>query len=127
MIGRRFASFGLAGLIATLVHIAIFSALIEWHGLSAVAASVPAFLLAMLVSYSANRRWTFKAHPAQCLPLARYAVVSLLGLGLNMSITYFMVDVLSYGAGVALATIILLVPPVIFMLNKTWTFTVRAG
>ena len=46
----RFMRFLLIGGLATLVHVAVFTGLVEWLAVSAVLAAVPAFLSAMLFS-----------------------------------------------------------------------------
>ncbi|MGH6937376.1 MAG: GtrA family protein [Methylocella sp.] len=123
----RLVCFGLVGAVTTFVHVAVFSVLAELYGVSAVVASVPAFLLAMCVSYTANHKWTFRAGPAHHSQLPKYAAVSLIGLSLNVFIAYFVVDVLGYWYGVALAGVVLLVPAVTFVLNNMWTFTASEG
>jgi putative flippase GtrA len=105
----RFCRFGWVGAHATLVHVAVFVGLVEYASQRPVNASIPAFILATLFSYSANRTLTFQVHGAHRAQLPKYALVALAGLGLNILITYLMVDVLSYGYGAALALVVLTV------------------
>jgi putative flippase GtrA len=122
LLQSRFCRFSLVGALATLVHIAVFVGLVEYASQRPVNASIPAFILATLFSYGANRTLTFEARGAHRAQLPKYALVALAGLGLNVLITYLLVDVLSYGYGAALALVVLTVPSMTFLLNRHWTF-----
>jgi len=117
-----FVRFGIVGVAATFIHVAVFSLLVEVFGVAPVAASVPAFVTAMFASYGVNHRWTFGAQGSHRVYLPRYAVVALTGLGLNVLITYVVVNLLGYWYGVALALVVTLVPAATFLLNRNWAF-----
>ncbi|MGH8729653.1 MAG: GtrA family protein [Burkholderiales bacterium] len=122
----RFFIFALAGLGATIVHLGVFSVLVEAFGVTPVAASVPAFLSAMMCSYAANRTYTFAALGNSHLQLPKYAVVAVMGLSLNVLITFIVVDLLNLWYGIALAIVISIVPVITFLLNRGWTFDAAA-
>ncbi len=122
----RLSRFVLVGMLATIIHVAIFGALVERSGAAPVYASIPAFLVAMLVSYAINRAWTFSASGRHGIELPRYASISLLGLSLNVLITYVAVNVLHWWYVRALAVIVLIVPVTTFCLNRRWTFRAEA-
>jgi putative flippase GtrA len=117
-----FLSFALVGVFATLLHVSVFTAIVELLLVPPVAASIPAFLVAMLSSYAANSRWTFKRREPHSVHLLKYALVAGLSLCLNIAITYITVDVLGYWYVIALAFVISVVPVVTFLLNCYWTY-----
>ena len=121
----RFMRFLLIGGLATLVHVAVFTGLVEWLAVSAVLAAVPAFLSAMLFSYGGNHKWTFAADAAHHVQLPRFAAVSLAGLAINVGIMHLVVNVLGLWYGYALMAVVLMVPGITFALNRRWTFGTR--
>jgi putative flippase GtrA len=118
----RFLRFGLAGVVATLVHVGVFLGLVEYAGLTPITASICAFTLATLFSYYINRALTFKTRGPHCTQLPKYALVAFAGLTLNILIIYVVIDVLRHWYGIALALVILIVPLGTFLLNRDWTF-----
>ena len=120
--GSGFVRFGAFGALATLIHVVVFAVLVEKFHFAAVMASVPAFLCAMLVSYAANSKWTFRASAGHGTHLPRYAMVSLVGLGLNTLITYIVVNVMGLWYGFALMIVVTAIPVITYLLNRHWTF-----
>ena len=114
--------FGISGLTATATHVGVFTALVELASAPAVIASVPAFCAALLVSYGLNYHWTFEALGAHRVLLPRFAVVAMLGLGLNVLITYLVVDAGGFWYGYALAAVVTSVPAVTYLLSRYWVF-----
>jgi putative flippase GtrA len=114
--------FGITGILATLTHVAVFVLLVEFLHLRPLFASVPAFLSAVGVSYGMNYRWTFAADGPHQVMLPRFILVAGFGLGLNMLITWLVVDVGHHWYGYALAAIIVIVPLLTFALSKWWVF-----
>jgi putative flippase GtrA len=119
--------FGLSGGVATLTHVAVFVALVEWVNLRPVYASVPAFLTAVGVSYVLNYRWTFQATGPHQVLLPRFVLVAVIGLVLNLFITYLFVDQAQLWYGYALMAIILVIPITTFVLSRFWVFHQRDG
>ena len=122
LLDHRFVRFGIVGVAATGIHVAVFSLLVELLRVAPVAASVPAFLSAMLASYGVNHRWTFGARGGHRTHLPKYALVAAFGLCLNVLITYIVVNLLGYWYGVALILVVTLVPAATFLLNRNWAF-----
>jgi putative flippase GtrA len=54
--------------------------------------------------------------------LPRYATVALVGLALNIVITFVVVNIGGYWYGYALLAVISTVPAVSFLLSKYWAF-----
>lgn len=124
LFNRSLIRFGLVGTATTLIHVTVFSSLVELFEITPVAASVPAFIASMLASYGANRRWTFRAQGAHRTLLPKYAIVALGGLGLNLLITYLVVNLMGCWYGLALALVVAVVPTVTFIANRHWAFKI---
>ena len=114
--------FAVSGGLATVTHVVVFVVLVEWLGLRPVLAATPAFVLALLVSYGANYHWTFAANGPHRLMLPRFVAVALIGLALNLLITYSVVDLAGYWYGYALLLVVLIVPLLTFTLSRVWVF-----
>jgi len=114
--------FAVSGGLATVIHVGIFIFLVEWFALRPVLAAAPAFVFALFVSYGMNYHWTFSASAPHRIMLPRFVVVALLGLALNLGITYAVVDVAHYWYGYALLLVVLFVPLATFLLSKFWVF-----
>lgn len=120
---RSLIRFGFSGALATLTHAILFVLLVEWANLRPLYAAVPAFLAAVGVSYSLNYSWAFKADGPHQVMLPRFLLVALAGLGLNLLITWAIVDVAHLWYGYALAAIVTLVPSMTYLMSKFWVFT----
>jgi len=114
--------FAVSGGLATATHVLVFVTLVEAFALRPVLASVPAFMVALIVSYGMNYHWTFSVSGPHRIFLPRFVAVALLGLVLNSGITYAVVDVAHYWYGYALLLVVLLVPLVTFLLSNFWVF-----
>lgn len=124
-LNRMFFNFIIVGVFATLIHVVIFTILVEFFIVNAVIASLPAFLLSMLTSYIANHKWTFQATGDHHIYLPKYAFVSIIGLFINVLITYIVINIMGYLYGIALVLVIITVPSVTFLLNRIWTYKVK--
>ena len=105
---RLLIRFGISGGLATFTHVAVFVLLVEWVHIRPLYAAVPAFVAAVGVSYGMNYRWTFESDGPHHALLPRFVLVALAGLGLNLLITYLVVDVGHYWYGYALAAIVVI-------------------
>lgn len=124
MIGKVLR-FALSGGLATAVHVSVFVAVVEWLGVRAVVAAGAAFMVALLVSYGMNYHWTFSASGPHRVMLPRFVMVAVLGLLMNLGITYAMVDMAGYWYGYALMLIVLIVPLMTFVFSQRWVFDVK--
>ncbi|MDT8384044.1 MAG: GtrA family protein [Gammaproteobacteria bacterium] len=116
--------FAISGGLATAVHAGLFVGLIEGFSVRPVGAAGLAFVAALLVSYGMNYHWTFSVSAPHRLMLPRFIVVALLGLLLNLGITYAVVDLLGHWYGYALMGVVMVVPLMTFALSKWWVFRV---
>ncbi len=125
MLRHRFLRFAVVGVIATAIHVSVFSLCIEILHIDPVPANALAFVIALLAGFTLNRRWTFAAHAAHAR-LWRYAVAALIGLGVNSVIMYGTTDVAHWSPYVGLVLALLVVPPLTFAMNQYWVFRPRA-
>jgi len=121
----QLVKFGVVGGSGYIVNIAVFAALTGLADLHHISAAVGAFLVAVTNNFAWNRVWTFKEQVADTPPAhqgARFLVVSLVGLGVNLAV----LEALVSGAGVAelpsQALAVAIAMPVNFIGNKLWTF-----
>ena len=115
------------GVIATLIHSAIYSLCIALQLTSAQLANLLAYLLALIVSYIGQRYWTFATNKlnSQASTIFRFIGVSLLGYGLNAFWVYAATNVLNLSPYYAIVGIGFLTPLMTFLLLKFWVFTHR--
>lgn len=119
---RQFFRYGIAGITATLVHVSIVFLLVEQGGLAPALATIPAFLVALAVSYLMNHRWTFSAKGGHRQHFPRYAMVAGVGLGLNILIMGLAVDVLGVPYAWGLVVVVMVIPVAGFLLQRHWSF-----
>jgi putative flippase GtrA len=121
---HRFLRFGVVGVVATLVHTAVFAVGIELVRIEPVTANAIAFGVAVLVGYALNRGWTF-AHQAEHGRLWRYFIGAVVGLACNSAIMYVAVHRMQWSPYIGLAIALVVVPPLSFALNQFWVFRPR--
>lgn len=121
-IRQRIVRYGAAGVLATAIYFAALGALVEWAAVAPVPATVVATLIVIVTSYAVNRAFVFDTDRSHGSAFTRFAVASLLGIGLNAGLMYLATDRLawSYLVGAALTSVI--VPPLNFVVNLLWTF-----
>ena len=117
--------FVLTGGAVTVLQAAIYWLLATAVGLDARAALVVGFAAAVLAGYAGHSAVSFKGHGGRDAPArrtARFAVVSLVSLGLNLAWVWLLV---TRGGGPNWWPIPLMVavtPVVTFTLNRQWVF-----
>ncbi|MBL1277264.1 MAG: GtrA family protein [Ectothiorhodospiraceae bacterium] len=116
------ARFAVSGGLATLTHVSVAIVMIEWFSVRPVFAAGIAFAVALVISYSLNYHWTFSASGPHRVMLPRFVLVAILGLLLNIGITYSVVDMAGYWYGYALMLVVISVPIMTFVLSKLWVF-----
>ena len=121
-LAREFVRFAVVGAIATTIHAAVFTLLVETTPLDPVVATVIAFVVAFAAGFALNRSWTFGSRADPIAQLPRYLVVQLVGLALNAGIMAFAVHAQRWSPYVGLGLAIVLVPPVTFALARSWAF-----
>lgn len=118
--------FGLVGLLATATHIGIVVLFVEGPGASVYVANVLAWMVALIVSYCGHFGWTFhhatRSEAAHARRFPQFILVSLSGLGLNLSGIALVHGMLGFGYLLATLFGIALAVATTFLLNRVWTF-----
>jgi putative flippase GtrA len=122
---HRFARFAVVGAIATAVHTSVFTTGIEIARIDPVVANALAFVIAVLVGFALNRRWTFSAAGGPGGRLWRYFVSALAGLTISSTVMFLVTRVAHWSPYVGLVLSLVCVPPVTFALNHFWVFRHR--
>ena len=117
---RQIAGFMLSGILASAVYSGTIVGLVEVAGVPVMAATAIGFAAGTLVAWFANSRLTFR-EPLHAATLARFTVVRLLALVLNLGIMRATLW-LGFPYGVGIAATLVLLPPVNFLLHRLWTF-----
>lgn len=116
----RVFRFGVSGVVATGVHVALAMLLITACSATQVEANGVAFVCANVCSYLLNALWAFSARPGRDNFL-RFFCVSVFGLLLTLAISWAAQKTgANYWTG--LAAILMTVPPITFLLHRFWTF-----
>lgn len=120
MLIRQAQRFVISGLMATGVHVAVAICVLRFVLPIPTIANGVAYVVATAFSYIANTMWTF-SNPLHTHTLLRYILVSLFGGVLAVAVSGAAEHFgLHYGYGIAL--VVLIVPPVSFILHRSWTY-----
>lgn len=112
--------FAVCGAFITAFHVVVAASLIRLLQAAPPLANAAAFVLATVLSYGLNTRWSF-SRPLRGATLVRFAAVSLAGLALTLAISGLAeAQGLHYGLGIA--GVVCSVPPLTFLLHKAWTY-----
>jgi len=125
-ISRRAFRYGIAGVVATVIYLAVAWALVEAGVLAPVAAAAVATGVVIITSYVVNRAWIFRTDRSHASAFSRFALASGLSMALNTGLMHLAVHVFAwhYWAGLGLATLV--VPPTNFVINQFWSFQPRS-
>jgi putative flippase GtrA len=115
--------FGLVGGLGFVVNLAVYALLVRELGVDYRAASVAAWLVAVINNFLINRRWTFDARAGRIhFQAVRFLLVSLAAEALSLAILTALVE----GAGLrkvpAQAIAVVASTPLNFLGNKLWSF-----
>ena len=114
--------FGLVGVAATLLHVALVLALVERVAAPLYLANGLAFCAALALSYLGNHAWTFRASGRHEVHFPRFVAVALAGLALNQGIMALAVEGLGLDYRIGLMLVVTLVPLLSFLGNRAWAF-----
>jgi putative flippase GtrA len=118
---RQFIKFVLVGIMTTALNFVIFAICLKL-GLHYLPAAIVAFAIATINSYTWNRIWTFRAGKHRNERLAKFTVVQLVGLSINLVVLSFLVESFSMNELVAQLLANGFVVLSNFTGNKLWTF-----
>lgn len=120
---RRAWRFGVVGVGVTALHSAIALALLQFTQVGPVWANVTAFVTSTLVSYTFNSLWSFESR-MRMGSFARFATVSLAGLGLTVAIAS-LAKAYGFSPQLGVLFIALALPVFSFCVHNIWTFALR--
>jgi putative flippase GtrA len=123
-VAGQLVRFAIVGVLNTAISLAVYKLAVD-VGVPYPVASVVAFAVGALNSYTLNRIWTFRAGGFSRSGFARYIVVQLVGLGINELVLVAAVEGLSVDALVAQAFALVIASSVMFVLNRQWAFATR--
>jgi putative flippase GtrA len=115
--------FGLVGGLGYLINLVVFAVLAGLLDVHHVLAAIGAFCVAVTNNFVLNRYWTFEPGkgPAH-FQAARFFVVSLASLGLNIGVLELLIANGVTGELAAQAIAVAVAMPFNFLGNKLWTF-----
>jgi putative flippase GtrA len=82
---KRFIKFAIVGVAGSLTDFTVLNVLVQLFGFSLFTANTFSFIAAVVQNFNLNRRWTFPESRERQAggQLVQFAVVSIIGLGLN--------------------------------------------
>lgn len=124
----RVAWFVLVGSAAAFVHWSVVVALVEHVGWRPLWANLVGWLVAFTVSFSGHHHWTFRNHgtPVQRSAL-RFFIVSAGGFAANESVYALMLQWSNWRYDLVLATVLVGVAAVTYVLGRHWAFSGSPG
>jgi|GEM_PF-308902 len=123
---QSFARFASIGVLATLIHGLMLNLLVLSAGLHPTMANVGAFLSAFMVSYLGHYYFSFRSREDHIAAAPKYLGVALIGLALNTLIFAVIVNLMQLHYMIAFAAVIVILPPIIFVISRTFVFTTSA-
>lgn len=119
----QLVQFCIVGASGYVVNLVVFSIAFHLLGMHHITAAILAFWVAWTNNFLLNRQWTFSgAEGSAWAHAARYLMVSLFSLGLNLVILESLLRGFSIAETLAQAIAIVAVTPVGFLLNRRWAF-----
>lgn len=119
---KQFVKFLGVGSISAIGHYGVLIGLVSGFGADPVLSSTLGAFVGALINYTLNYRFTFQSSQQHTETLSRFAVIALLGMGLNTFLMWLGVAVLSLHYLLAQILTTLLVIIWSFMGNRLWTF-----
>lgn len=123
---REINLFVVIGVAATACQVGVSLAAQRWLGLGPVLASLTGYAASVGVSYIGNSRLTFRRPALHGPQFARFATISLTGLGLNLGTVWIATHTLGWPLWLAMVPVVMVVPASTFVMSKFWAFRVPA-
>jgi putative flippase GtrA len=114
--------FGLVGVIAAMIHLAIVVLLVQMYSLLPLLANMFGFAIAFQVSYWGHRLWTFQESVApHRIAAPKLLLVQILSFAANETLFYILLA-LHLPYPIALIIVLAVLPIFTFMASKLWVF-----
>jgi putative flippase GtrA len=113
--------FGLVGLAATAVHLAIVTLLIRL-GLTPLLANLVAFLCAFGVSFCGHYFWTFRSAAGITRAVLRFFLIAVGGFLINSALLALLLHWTTLNSTTCALIAVLVVPVLSFLASKFWGF-----
>jgi len=120
--------FGVVGVTATTVYLALYASLIEFAGVAPLVSNCFGSAAGVLVSFAGHNWWTFRGAAARrhlANTSSRFLLVNLIGFVQSTIIVYVVTGLLAAGYEYSIIVILAVVPLSNYLLNKFWTFNDR--
>ena len=115
--------FGLVGGVGFVVNVAVYALFVHSVGLDYRAASVVAWLVAVINNFVLNRHWTFDAREGRAhFQALRFLVVSLVAEAFSLLVLTALVEGADFAKIPAQAVAVAASMPLNFLGNKLWSF-----
>lgn len=122
---KSFIKFGVVGVLNTLINWLIFGVL-NFLGVYYILANVIAYCIATANSYIFNSKWVFEYNGENKKGTTiKFVILNLIGLGLNTTILYFLVDIANLNKLISLVIATGIVMVVNYIVNKLWVFKMK--
>ncbi|WP_158895737.1 MULTISPECIES: GtrA family protein [unclassified Pseudomonas] len=113
--------FGLVGLAATAVHLAIITLLIR-AGLAPLLANLLAFLCAFGVSFCGHYLWTFRSSVGVSRAIVRFFLIAVGGFLVNSALLALLLRWTTFESTTCALIAVLIVPVLSFLASRLWGF-----
>ncbi len=122
-----FTRFAGIGVVATIIHGVSLNLLVLGAGLYPTLANVGAFLFAFSVSYLGHYYFSFRSRQDHVAAAPKFFVAAIIGLTLNTLTFAIMVNILQLHYMIAFAVVILILPPIMFLISRKFVFAPGEG
>lgn len=120
---QQLMRFGFIGFFATFLSYLLVIFFVEAFHFNPLVANFIAFLIAFQVSFWGHKSWTFRAHSIpHRQAMVRFFTLSIFGFILNESLYAFFLHVVHMHYALALLIVLMIVPPITFVVSKFWAF-----
>lgn len=123
-VARQFIKFAMVGVVNTSTSFTIYFVVTRLFGIPPLVANAAAFIVAVSVSYTLNKRWTFRdPRRASAGQYSRFVIINIVGLALSELIIAALHHGLGWNDIVAFFGAVVIVMFWNFGANKLWTFS----
>ncbi|MFQ1700811.1 GtrA family protein [Loktanella agnita] len=123
---RQILRFGLVGVLATALHVAVALTCAQLFGMRAQFANFTGFATSVFFSFVGHSRVTFALPQTQIDFFPRFVAAALIGLATSTAITHLVVSELGQPFWLAMVAVVIAVPALSFSLMKGWVYAQSA-